>query len=64
MAATRIMYIENKSGQLSGSKGVQGPAVIGRVTFSQTLRTLYYGGRELQKIHFSTGFPGDRPKVQ
>ena len=47
---TRIMYIENKSGQLSGTKGVQGPAVIGRVTFSKTGRTLYYQGRRLKKV--------------
>jgi hypothetical protein len=50
MAKTRIMYIENKSGQLSGSKGVQGPAVIGRVTFSKTGRTVYYDGRKLMKV--------------
>lgn len=44
------MYIENKSGQLTGTKGVQGPAVIGRVTFSKTGRTLYYAGRKLRKV--------------
>ncbi len=43
------MYIENKSAQKSGTKGVQGPAVIGRVTFSKTGRTLYYKGRKLTK---------------
>jgi len=50
MPASRIMYIENKSGQLQGSAGIQGPAVIGRVTFSQTRRTLYYQGRQLKKV--------------
>ena len=45
----RIMYIENKSAQKTGTKGVQGPAVIGRVTFSKTGRTLYYQGRKLMK---------------
>jgi hypothetical protein len=50
MPATRIMYIENKSGQLAGTHGVQGPAVIGRVTYSQTKRTLYYQGRKLKKV--------------
>jgi hypothetical protein len=44
------MYIENKCGQRSRTRGVQGPAVIGRVTFSQTGRTLYYGGRKLRKV--------------
>jgi hypothetical protein len=35
----RIMYMECKSGGLSG------PARIGRVSFSQTWRTVYYRGR-------------------
>jgi hypothetical protein len=38
------MYIERKSG------GVTGPARIGRVTFSKTGRTLYYGGRSFQSL--------------
>jgi hypothetical protein len=37
---TRIMYIENKSESLNG------PARIGRVTFSKSGRSLTYGGRE------------------
>ncbi len=49
MPASRIMYIENKSAQKAGTHGVQGPAVIGRVTFSKTGRTLYYKGRKLMK---------------
>jgi hypothetical protein len=38
--AARIMYIENKSGGLSG-----GEACIGRVTFSKTGSTIYYKNR-------------------
>lgn len=41
---TRIMYIENKSGGLSG------PARIGRVRLSKTGRTLFYGGLELKNL--------------
>lgn len=39
------MYLENKSGGLSG------PARIGRVRFSKTGRTLYYGGLELKNLN-------------
>jgi hypothetical protein len=39
----RVMYIECKS------EGSSGPARIGRVSFSQTGRTLYYGGRQFQR---------------
>jgi len=41
---SRIMYIENKSESLSGE------ARIGRVTFSKTGKTIYYGGRSLQTL--------------
>lgn len=41
---SRIMYIEDKSG------GLTGPARIGRVTFSKTGRTLYHGGRSFQSL--------------
>ena len=41
---TRIMYIENKSAGLSG------PARIGRVSFSKSGRTLYYGARSFQSL--------------
>ena len=41
---TRIMYIEDKSG------GLNGPARIGRVTFSKTGRSVHYGGRTFQKM--------------
>jgi hypothetical protein len=40
---TRIMYIEDKSG------GLDGPARIGRVTFSKSGRSVTYGGRTFQK---------------
>ena len=39
---TRIMYIEDKSG------GLTGPARIGRVTFSNTGKLLYYKGMRFQ----------------
>jgi hypothetical protein len=41
---TRIMYIENKAG------GLTGPARIGRVSFSKTGRTVYYGGKSFQSL--------------
>jgi hypothetical protein len=41
---TRIMYIEDKSA------GLTGPARIGRVSFSKTGRTLYYGARTFQSL--------------
>ncbi|OYU52229.1 MAG: 1-deoxy-D-xylulose-5-phosphate synthase [Alphaproteobacteria bacterium PA1] len=41
---TRIMYIEDKSG------GLNGPARIGRVTFSKTGRSVHYDGRTFQKM--------------
>jgi hypothetical protein len=40
----RIMYIECKADALSG------PARIGRVSFSKTGKTVYYGGRKLQTL--------------
>src|SRR4029077_9484395 len=42
--AGRIMYIECKAGALTGE------ARIGRVTFSQTGRTLYYRGRKFKSL--------------
>lgn len=41
---SRIMYIECKSG------GLTGPARSGRVTFSKTGKTIYYGGRTFQSL--------------
>ncbi len=38
------MYIEDKS------NGVDGPARIGRVTFSKTGKTLHYAGRRFQSL--------------
>lgn len=40
---TRIVYIERKSDQ-----GDRGPALIGRVSFSKSGRTIYYRGLELR----------------
>ena len=42
---SRILYIEKKSGHSD-----DGPAWIGRVTFSKTGRTLYYRDFELQSL--------------
>ena len=39
---SRIMYIESKGG------GLTGPARIGRVTFSKTGATLYYGEKSFR----------------
>ena len=41
---SRIMYIESKAESLNG------PARIGRVYFSQTGRTLRYGGKEFFRV--------------
>ena len=43
--AGRIMYIESKAGSLTG------PGRIGRVRFSQTGRTLYYGDQKFQSLN-------------
>ena len=40
----RIMYIEYKP------DGIVGPARIGRVTFSQSGKTLYYGGKTFEPL--------------
>ena len=45
---TRIMYIENKS------EGLNGPARIGRVTFSKSGRSVHYQGRTFLKV--GTGY--------
>ncbi|HEY4329507.1 MAG TPA: 1-deoxy-D-xylulose-5-phosphate synthase [Phycisphaerae bacterium] len=50
MAATRIMYIENKSAGPPRTVGILGPGLIGRVTYSKTKRTLYYKNRKLKKV--------------
>jgi hypothetical protein len=41
---TRVMYIEDKS------RGLNGPARIGRVTFTRTGRSVRYGGRLLRRV--------------
>ncbi|WP_144097040.1 1-deoxy-D-xylulose-5-phosphate synthase [Croceicoccus sediminis] len=43
-AKTRIMYIEDKS------EGLNGPARIGRVTFSKSGRSLRYRGRTFLRV--------------
>lgn len=43
-AKTRIMYIEDKS------DGLDGPARIGRVTFSKSGRSIHYDGRTFQSL--------------
>jgi len=42
---TRIMYVEQKSG------GLTGPARIGRVQFSKTGATLRYAGRQFRSLN-------------
>lgn len=41
---SRIMYIEDKS------QGLNGPARIGRVTFSKTGKSIYYAGRTFASL--------------
>jgi hypothetical protein len=41
---SRIMYVEDKS------QGLNGPARIGRVSFSKTGKSLSYGGRTFQSL--------------
>lgn len=47
---SRIMYIESKADSL------QGPARIGRVTFTKSGKGIYYQGREFYRI---SGFKAD-----
>ena len=49
MKRTRIMYIEQKAGALTG------PAWIGRVRFSKTGKMLYYRDQKFQSLK-GTGF--------
>ncbi len=51
------MYIEDKS------KGLSGPARIGRVTFSKTGRTLYYRGRTFRSLK-GAGFKANYADVE
>lgn len=54
---TRMMYVELKSGY-----GDNGPAWIGRVTFSKSGRSIFYRGREL--IRIKGGVAGNYMDVQ
>ena len=47
---TRLMYVENKHGEIDGAA-----ARIGWVRFSKTGRTIYYRGRELAKARGVSG---------
>lgn len=55
--AGRIMYIECKAG------GLNGPARIGRVSFSKTGRTLYYRGLTFQSLK-GAGFKSNYYNVE
>jgi len=58
---TRIMYIENKGGEVvghtewgpisSGPAGLTGAARIGRVTFSKTGKSITYGDKMLERAN-------------
>jgi len=58
---TRIMYVENKGGEIVERRGQQvpsaggltGPGRIGRVTFSKTGKSMYYDGKT---FHRAEGF--------
>jgi hypothetical protein len=47
MARTRIMYLENKSGE----NDLVGDARIGRVTFSKTGKSIHYDGKTFQTLN-------------
>lgn len=55
--ASRIMYIECKAGSLNG------PARIGRVTFSKSGKTIYNQGREFRSLR-GRGFKANYVEVQ
>jgi hypothetical protein len=54
---TRVMYVESKAG------GLTGPGRIGRVRFSKTGATLYYGGKTFQSLKGS-GFKANYYDVE
>ena len=54
---SRIMYIENKSGEL------EGPARIGRVFFSKSGKSLYYKGLMFQSLK-GAGFKANYFEVE
>jgi hypothetical protein len=51
---SRIMYIESKA------ESLQGPARIGRVTFTKSGKGIYYSGREFYRIN---GFKANYAEV-
>lgn len=51
------MYIERKAGELTGA------ARIGRVSFSKTGRSIYYGGKTFQNLS-GTGFKAHYYEVE
>jgi hypothetical protein len=54
---TRIMYIENKS------EGMDGPARIGRVTFSKTGKTLHYRDKAFRSLK-GVGFKANYLEIE
>ena len=54
---TRIMYIEDKSGGLTGA------ARIGRVSFSKTGKTLHYCGKAFQSLK-GAGFKSNYVEIE
>ncbi len=59
MPRTRIMYIENKSGE----NDLIGDARIGRVTFSKTGKSIHYMGRTFQTMN-GRGFKANYADVE
>lgn len=57
LSRSKIMYIENKS------EGLEGPAVIGRVHFSKSGKTLYYNGLKFQSLK-GAGFKANYFEVE
>lgn len=57
MSKSRIMYIEYKG------EGIVGPARIGRVTFSKSGKTVYYGGKAFRSLKGS-GFKSNYYDVE
>ena len=44
LSRSRVMYIESKA------DGLEGPAIIGRIYFSKSGKTLYYKGLKFQSL--------------
>ena len=58
MKTSRIMWIECKA-----ENGLVGPARIGRVTFSKSGRSLYYGGKRFESLS-GQGFKANYYEVE